>query len=203
MKAISSCRWASVSSSRSRTSVHQLEVITWLGKSLRCELGAISGGRSASWKSCRNNSSMFQFFLAEVSTNPQPANVEHKLLDSSDVTVLKWDASITRHDVVQLPLSCYFVFWHQGEMVETGDDATSSLGRICCRRWPWERGWACLFFYLRETMAAGPTVALLRYDISFRWSAIVDGRLLRTTLDCRRWRRVGTSHLKVSRNNKQ
>lgn len=57
--------------------------------SRRCELGAISDGKSASWNSWRNSSSIFQFFFADVSTKPQPVKLEHKLTDSSVVTVLR------------------------------------------------------------------------------------------------------------------
>lgn len=71
---------------------------------------------------------------------------------------------------------------------------TSFLDRICFRRWSWEQGWACLSFCFLETIAEWSSVDL-RCGIWFRWSAIVDGQLLRTTRDCQRWRPKGTGHL--------
>ena len=58
------------------------------GRSRRWELGAISGGRSASRNNSLKRSSTLMFFLAEVSTNEQPGSVAHIWLHSSVVTVL-------------------------------------------------------------------------------------------------------------------
>ncbi len=77
---------------------------------------------------------------------------------------------------------------------------TSFLDRICFRQWSWGQGWACLSFCFHETIAEWSFVDL-QYDIWFRWSAIADGQLLRTTRDCQRWRPKGTGRLGNKREN--
>lgn len=102
---------------------------TWAGKSLLWELGAISAGRSASWKSWRNSSSIFQFFLADVSTKPQPANPEHSIADSSAVTVLVHSDGSTTIQQDSLSRRYGYRLPHLSVAFVTSDDHGNETGR--------------------------------------------------------------------------